>query len=179
MTEDKKDKPTTRVVNLHSEINEKSVGEAIQTLLDLTAEDEDKEITMVICSPGGLVYNAFALIDIMQAIKPNVRTVVGGFAASAAHLIALHGTKGRRFALPNAHMMMHSVTSGTRGSVRDMKIDLAQAELIQEQIINLIVAASRMSKEEVTDLIAKDTWCNARQAMEYGWVDGILKGLYL
>lgn len=165
-----------RVITLHKDVTQTSAGEVIAQLLKLASESDD-DITMVICSPGGLVYNALGIIDVMTAIKPDVRTVVAGWAASASHLIALYGTKGKRCILPNAYMMMHQISTGTYGNVREMVHEMKHIQMLQNHFVKLLAARSNLTVKEIEELIEKDLWVTAKQSVEYGFVDCITKSI--
>lgn len=175
MTDKEQSEPTKpRVISLHDDITSETAGSVIEKLLKL-ADEADDDITLVICSPGGSVYDAFAIIDIMTAIKPDVRTIVAGWGASAGHLIAVYGTPGKRFILPNAYMMMHKIWSSTHGTVNEMQVDMIQTKKLQDHFVKLISDRSKLTKSDIVKLIEKDLWCSARMCVQYGFVDGIIK----
>lgn len=113
-----------RIVFLNDEVNHQTANLVIAQLLHLAYEDPKKDIQLYINSPGGSVYDGLAIHDTMQYIKPDVQTICIGLAASMGAYLLSAGTKGKRFALPHSKIMIHQPSSGTRGTVTDMQIDL-------------------------------------------------------
>src|ERR1019366_6800414 len=116
-----------RIIFLGSDVNEASANIVVAQLLFLQAEDAKKDIYFYINSPGGSVYDAMAIYDTMQFVKSDIQTVGIGVQASAAAFLLSSGTKGKRFLLPHATVMIHQPSSGTRGKVTDQEIDLKEA----------------------------------------------------
>lgn len=165
-----------RIIFLGSGINDQIANLIVAQLLFLDREDPDKQIQMYINSPGGVIYSGLAIYDTMRQIRPPVMTVAVGVTASFGTVLLAAGTKGRRFALPNATVHMHQPwSSGGGGQASDIEIQ-AREILRQRDLLNNILAertGQPLDKIEVdTD---RDVYMTAQQAVDYGLVDGILE----
>lgn len=163
-----------RIVFLSEEVNDVSASLVVAQLLYLEAQDQDKDINFYINSPGGSITAGMAIYDTMQYIKCDVSTICIGLAASMGAFLLAAGTLGKRFALPNAEVMIHQPLSGMQGQASDIKIHADRILRIRERI-NVIL--SRVT-EKPLEVIEKDTdrdfFMSAQQAMEYGLIDNIL-----
>ena len=163
-----------RIIFLGSDVNEASANVVVAQLLFLQSEDAKKDIFFYINSPGGSVYDALAIYDTMHYITNDVQTVGIGVQASAAAFLLSSGTKGKRFALPNATVMIHQPSSGTRGKVTDQEIDLRESLRIK-QLLETIMAKNTGQKPEQIHLdMERDKWLTAKEAKSYGIIDDII-----
>lgn len=154
---------------------------AISELLYLASVDDTKDITMYINSPGGSVVDGLAIYDTMNFIKPDVSTVVVGMAASMGSILLSGGTKGKRYALPNAEVMIHQPSGGSQGMASDMEIAWKQMQRCKEKLTKYLVANSGRDPENPDDYnkvlndMDRDHWMTAEEALEYGLIDKIIK----
>ncbi len=166
-----------RIIFLGTDVNEASANIIVAQLLFLQAEDPKKDIYFYINSPGGVVYDALAIYDTMQYVTNDVQTVGIGVQASAAAFLLSSGTKGKRFLLPHSTVMIHQPSSGTRGKVTDMEIDLKE-HLRIKQTLNEIMAKNTGQKiEKIHEDMERDKWLTADEAKKYGLVDKIISDI--
>ena len=165
-----------RVIFFSGEVEENMCNIAVAQMLFLEAENPDQPISMYIKSPGGSVYDGLAVYDVMQYIKCPVHTYVTGWAASMGSFIAQAGEPGHRYILPRAMTMIHQPSSGTRGKVSDMEIDLIESIRIKKEMTELYVKHNSKGKtyEEFVTLLDRDRWLTATQAVELGLADQIV-----
>jgi ATP-dependent Clp protease, protease subunit len=165
-----------RVIFFTGEVEENMTDIIIAQLLFLEAESPDQPISMYIKSPGGSVYDGLAVYDVMQYIKCPVHTYVAGWAASMGSFIAQAGEPGHRYLLPRSVTMIHQPSSGTRGKVSDMEIDLIESLRIKKEMTELYVKHNSKGKtyEEFVLLLDRDKWLTAPQAIELGLADHIV-----
>jgi ATP-dependent Clp protease protease subunit len=149
----------------------------VAQMLFLEAENPKQPINMYINSPGGSVYDGMAVYDVMQYIKCPVHTYVTGMAASMGSFIAQAGEPGHRYLLPHAITMIHQPSSGTRGKVSDMEIDLGEGLRIKKEMTELYVKHNSVGTtfEQFTALLDRDKWLTAPQALELGLADSIIQ----
>jgi ATP-dependent Clp protease protease subunit len=163
-----------RIIFLGQDVNEHTANLVVAQMLFLENQDPNKDIIFYINSPGGSVYDAFAIYDTMQFVKPDIQTVGIGVQASAAAFLLSSGTKGKRLILPHATVMIHQPSSGTRGKVSDMEIDLREG-LRLKQLLNEIMARNTgQTLKRITDDMEKDYWMSAQESMKYGIVDKVI-----
>ncbi|HET7302051.1 MAG TPA: ATP-dependent Clp protease proteolytic subunit [Candidatus Saccharimonadales bacterium] len=163
-----------RIIFLGTEVNEASANIIVAQLLFLQAEDAKKDIFFYINSPGGSVYDAMAIYDTMQYVTNDIHTVGIGVQASAAAFLLSSGTKGKRSVLPNATVMLHQPSSGTRGKVSDMQIDLEEVLRLKKRLNEIVAENTGQKLKKVQDDMERDYWLSAKQALEYGIVDQII-----
>lgn len=163
-----------RIIFLGTEVNEVSANLIVAQLLFLQAEDPKKDIFFYINSPGGSVYDAFAIYDTMQYVTNDVQTVGIGMQASAAAFLLSSGAKGKRFALPNASVMIHQPSAGTRGKVTDMEIDLKEGLRLKRKLNEIMAASTGQTVEKITSDMERDYWMSAPEAKKYGLVDAVI-----
>lgn len=163
-----------RIVFLGSDVNEASANAIVAQLLFLQADDPKKDIFFYINSPGGSVYDALAIYDTMQYITNDVQTVGIGVQASAAAFLLSSGTKGKRFVLPNATVMIHQPSSGTRGKVTDQEIDLRESLRIKHLLESIMAKNTGQKPEKIHEDMERDKWLTAEEALDYGIVDRII-----
>jgi ATP-dependent Clp protease protease subunit len=164
-----------RIVFIGSPINDDIANSVVAQLLHLEQEDPKKDITVYINSPGGSVSAGMAIIDTMNFIKPKVSTVCVGLAASMGAMLLSAGEKGKRFILPNSHVMIHQPLSGVQGQASDIEITAKQIIKIKENLRDMLVKATGQKKDRVEQDMDRDFWMDANQALKYGIVDKIIK----
>ena len=163
-----------RIIFLGEEVNATTASLVVAQLLYLEAQDPDKEIQLYINSPGGSVTDGMAIYDTMQYIKCDVSTICVGMAASMGAFLLSSGTKGKRLALPNAEIMIHQPSAGTKGQVTDMAIHLRRLEIIKKRLNSIMAENTGQSLETVTADCERDNFMTAEEAKEYGLVDEII-----
>jgi ATP-dependent Clp protease, protease subunit len=163
-----------RIVFLGTGVDQNSANLVVAQLLFLQAQDPKKDIYMYINSPGGSVYDALAIYDTMQYITNDVQTVGIGVQASAAAFLLSSGAKGKRFLLPNATVMIHQPSSGTRGKVTDQEIDLKEALRLKDLLRDIMAQNTGQKKERIHQDMERDRWMTAAEAKQYGIVDDII-----
>ena len=163
-----------RIIFLGSDVNEASANVIVAQLLFLQSEDAKKDIYFYINSPGGSVYDALAIYDTMHYITNDVQTVGIGVQASAAAFLLSSGAKGKRFVLPNATVMIHQPSSGTRGKVTDQEIDLRESLRIKQLLETIMAGNTGQKPEQIHIDMERDKWLTAKEALKYGIVDAII-----
>lgn len=135
----------------------------------------NKDITMYINSGGGSVSSGLSIYDVMNMIKSDVRTICIGCAASMASVLLINGTKGKRFILPNAEIMIHEVSSFNMGKFTELKDRLDHTKSLNDRLMKIVASkTNRTYKQIKQDTINKDNWINSRTAVKYGFVDKVL-----
>ena len=163
-----------RIVFLGEEVNATTASLVVAQLLYLEAQDPDKEIQLYINSPGGSVTDGMAIYDTMQYIKCDVSTICVGMAASMGAFLLSSGTKGKRLALPNAEIMIHQPSAGTKGQVTDMAIHLRRLEIIKKRLNHILADNTGRDIETVTADCERDNFMTAEEAKEYGLIDKVI-----
>ncbi|MBI4188402.1 MAG: ATP-dependent Clp protease proteolytic subunit [Chloroflexi bacterium] len=163
-----------RIIMLFTPIADAVANTIIAQLLYLEREDPDKDISMYIQSPGGVINSGLAIYDTMQLIRAPVSTICVGMTASMATVLLCSGAKGKRYALPNSTIHMHQAHGGVQGQVSDIQI--AAREILREQEIlrDILVKHTGQSAERITHDTDRDFYLNAQQAVEYGIIDEVL-----
>ena len=164
-----------RIIMLHDEVNATTASLVVAQLLFLEGQDPNKDISLYINSPGGSVTDGMAIYDTMQYIKCDVSTICMGMAASMGAFLLAAGTKGKRYALPNADIMIHQPSGGAQGQATDIEIH-TQHILRMKQKLNEILAANT---GQPLDIIKRDTerdnFMTAQEALEYGLIDKVIE----
>ncbi len=163
-----------RIVFLGEEVNATTASLVVAQLLYLEAQDPDKDIQFYINSPGGSVTDGMAIYDTMQYVKCDVSTICVGMAASMGAFLLSSGAKGKRVALPNAEIMIHQPSAGTRGQVTDMAIHLRRLEIVKTRMNRILSENTGQSLEEVTQACERDNFMSADEAREYGIIDQVI-----
>lgn len=163
-----------RIVFLNGEVNSQTANLIIAQLLHLAYEDPKKDIQFYINSPGGSVYDGLAIFDTMNFIKPDVQTICVGLAASMGAYLLSSGAKGKRFALPHSKVMIHQPSSGTRGTVTDMQIDLEEGIRVKKQLNELLAQNTGQKLSKIEQDVERDFWMPAPEAKKYGVIDDVL-----
>lgn len=163
-----------RIIFLGSDVNEASANIIVAQLLFLQSEDPKKDIYFYINSPGGSVYDALAIYDTMHYITNDIQTVGIGVQASAAAFLLSSGTKGKRLLLPNATVMIHQPSSGTRGKVTDQEIDLRESLRIKKLLQEIMARNTGQKLARIHEDMERDRWMTAAEAKAYGLVDKVI-----
>lgn len=164
-----------RIIFLGTPINDQIANLIIAQLLYLEREDPDKDISLYINSPGGVVSSGLAIYDTMQLMRCNVSTICVGSAASFGTVLLCSGAKGKRYALPNATIHMHQPMGGVQGQASDIAIHAKEILRLQEKLNHIIANHTGQAFEKVSKDTDRDFFLSAEQAVEYGIVDEILK----
>jgi len=163
-----------RIVFLGSEVRDDNANAICAQILLLAAEDPVKDIFLYINSPGGSVTAGMAIYDTMQFVKCDISTVAMGLAASMGQFLLSAGTRGKRFALPHARVMMHQPSGGLGGSATDIRIQAEQILLIKRQLAQLTAEQTGQSVEQIEADADRDRWFTAEEAREYGLIDRVM-----
>jgi ATP-dependent Clp protease protease subunit len=163
-----------RIIFLGTEVNEHTANLIIAQMLFLENQDENKDIIFYINSPGGSVYDAFAIYDTMQYVKCDIQTVGVGIQASAAAFLLSSGTKGKRLLLPHATVMLHQPSAGTRGKVSDMEIDLKEGLRLKKLLNEILAKNTGQTLSKIEKDVERDFWMSATDAEKYGLVDKVI-----
>jgi ATP-dependent Clp protease, protease subunit len=166
-----------RIVFIGTPIDDNIANLIIAQLLFLQTEDPDKDINVYINSPGGHVTSGLAVYDTMQFVKPDVNTYCIGQAASMGALLLAGGTKGKRYALPNARIMIHQPWGGTQGTAADIHIQAQEILRIKDRINNLLVSHTGQPFDKIEKDTDRDYFMSADEAMKYGLVDSVIETL--
>ena len=163
-----------RIIFLGEQIDEHVAGLVVAQLLFLEAEDPEKDICIYINSPGGSVTAGMAIYDTMQYIKPDVSTICVGMAASMGAFLLSSGTKGKRYALPNAEIMIHQPLGGVNGQAEDIKIHAEWILKTREKLNRILAANSGQPLEKVEKDTDRDHFMSADEACTYGLIDKVI-----
>lgn len=162
-----------RIIFLSGPIEDHTANLVIAQLLFLASEDPKKDIQLYINSPGGSVSAGLAILDTMNFVKPDVATVCVGIAASAAAVILAAGTKGKRYTLPNAEVMIHQPWGGAQGQATDIEITAKHIVATRERLNKILSKATGQSLEKIEKDVDRDYFMMAEEAKKYGIVDDI------
>jgi ATP-dependent Clp protease protease subunit len=163
-----------RIIFLGEDVNEHTANIVVAQLLHLAYDDSTKDIKLYINSPGGSVYDGMAIYDTIQYIKPDVMTIGIGLQASMGAFLLSSGTKGKRFALPSSRIMIHQPSSGTQGKVTDMEITLRETILLKQQLNQILAKNTGQKLSKIEKDVDRDFWMSAKEAAEYGIIDGVI-----
>lgn len=164
-----------RIIFLGTEINDNVANAIVAQLLFLEAEDPEKDITMYINSPGGVVTAGMAIYDTMRYIKPDVQTICVGQAASMGAFLLSAGTKGKRFSLENSRIMIHQPLGGTQGQATDIEIHAKEILRLKKKLTEILAENCGKEVEEVYKDTDRDNFLSAEEAKEYGLIDKVIK----
>ena len=163
-----------RIIFLGEEVNPHTANLIVAQMLFLAAEDAKKDIIFYINSPGGSVYDGMAIYDTMQYVKNDVQTVGIGLQASMGAFLLSSGAKSKRFLLPNSKVMIHQPSSGTRGKVSDMEIDLHESLRVKRLLNEILAKNTGQPLKKIEVDVDRDYWMSAEEAKEYGLIDKII-----
>jgi ATP-dependent Clp protease protease subunit len=164
-----------RIVFLGTEVNDDVANIVVAQLLFLESDDPDKDIQLYINSPGGVITAGLAIYDTMQWVRPPVSTICIGQAASMGAVLLGAGAKGKRFALPNARILIHQPMGGARGQVTDIEIQAREIRHMKDLLTDILVQSTGKTREDITRDIDRDFYMSAPQAKEYGLVDEVFR----
>lgn len=163
-----------RIIFLGEEVNETTASLVVAQLLFLESEDPGKDIHLYINSPGGMVTAGMAIYDTMQYIKCDVSTICIGMAASMGAFLLAGGAKGKRFALPNAEVMIHQPSGGAKGQATEIQIAAENILKTKKKLNQMLADNTGKPYEVVAEDTERDHWMSADEALDYGLIDGII-----
>ncbi|MDP2799614.1 MAG: ATP-dependent Clp endopeptidase proteolytic subunit ClpP [Deltaproteobacteria bacterium] len=163
-----------RIIFLGSPIDDDLANLVVAQMLFLEAEDPDKDITLYINSPGGMVTAGLAIYDTMQYIKPNIMTLCMGQASSMAALLLAAGTKGKRYALPHSRILIHQPLGGAQGQATDVDIQAREILRLREELNKVLSDHTGQSIERISRDTDRDFFMGGGQAVEYGIIDEVI-----
>ena len=163
-----------RIIFLGEEVNDVTASLVVAQLLFLAAEDPDKDINLYINSPGGSVTAGMAIYDTMQYIKPDVSTICIGMAASMGAFLLAGGAKGKRYALPNAEVMIHQPSGGARGQATDIRIHAENILRTKAKLNQILAENTGKPVEEMERDTERDNFMSAEEAKAYGLIDAVI-----
>ena len=164
-----------RIIFLDGEVNEQSASVIVAQLLFLESEDPDKDIYFYINSPGGMVTAGLAIYDTMNYIKCDVHTICLGLAASMGAFLLSGGTKGKRYCLPNAEVMIHQPSGGAKGQATEIEIAYKSIQATKDRLNRLLAKHTGQPYEKVCADTERDHYMTAEEAKEYGLVDAVIE----
>ncbi len=164
-----------RIIFLGTEIDDTIANLVIAQLLFLESQDKAKDIKIYINSPGGSVTAGLAIYDAMQYVKPDVSTICVGMAASMGAVLLAAGADGKRFALPNAEIMIHQVLGGVSGQATDIKIHAERILKTKDRLNEILAKHSGKKKADVANDTERDYFLDASEAVKYGLIDKVIK----
>ncbi|MBR3296362.1 MAG: ATP-dependent Clp endopeptidase proteolytic subunit ClpP [Firmicutes bacterium] len=164
-----------RIIFLGEEINDVTASLVVAQLLFLESEDPDKDISIYINSPGGVISAGMAIYDTMQYIKPDVSTICVGMAASMAAFLLSAGAKGKRYVLPNSEVMIHQPLGGMQGQAEDLKIHAEHILKIREKMNRILAENTGQPYEKIAADTDRDNYLSAEEAVAYGLADKIVE----
>ncbi|HDA1579035.1 ATP-dependent Clp endopeptidase proteolytic subunit ClpP [Staphylococcus aureus] len=163
-----------RIIMLGSQIDDNIANSIVSQLLFLQAQDSEKDIYLYINSPGGSVTAGFAIYDTIQHIKPDVQTICIGMAASMGSFLLAAGAKGKRFALPNAEVMIHQPLGGAQGQATEIEIAANHILKTREKLNRILSERTGQSIEKIQKDTDRDNFLTAEEAKEYGLIDEVM-----
>lgn len=164
-----------RIIMVNGPVEDTMANAIVAQLLFLDAQDSEQDIQLYVNSPGGSVTSGLAIIDTMNFIKSDVSTIVMGMAASMGAMIQMSGTKGKRFALPNAEIMIHQPLGGAQGQATDIEISAKHILKTRARLNKMISEATGQTVEQVQFDTERDNFMDVERALEYGLIDAIVK----
>ena len=164
-----------RIIFLGDEVNDATASLIVAQLLFLESEDPDKDISFYINSPGGSITAGMAIFDTMQYIKPDVSTICVGMAASMGAFLLAAGAKGKRYALPNAEIMIHQPLGGMQGQAEDMRIQAERILRMREKLNTILSERTGQPLEKIAKDTDRDHFLEPDEAVEYGLIDAVIR----
>ena len=163
-----------RIIFLGEAVDRHISNLVIAQMLFLEHEDPKADIKLYINTPGGSVYDGLAILDTISLVKPDVQTIAVGLSASMGALLLSAGTKGKRFALPNARIMIHQPSSGTEGKITDQEISLRESVALKKKLNQILADNTGKPFKTIERDTDRDYWLSADDAVDYGLIDQIL-----
>ena len=164
-----------RIILLNEEVNSASAGVVVAQLLYLEGQDPEKDISLYINSPGGVITDGMAIYDTMQYIKCDVSTICLGMAASMGAFLLAAGTKGKRFALPNSEIMIHQPSGGAQGQATDISIHANHILRVKDKLNQILSERTGQPLDVVKRDTERDNFMTAQEALEYGLIDKFIE----
>ena len=164
-----------RIIFLDGEVNSDTASLVVAQLLFLESEDPDRDINLYINSPGGVITAGMAIYDTMQYVKPDVSTICVGMAASMGAFLLAAGAKGKRYALPNAEIMIHQPLGGAQGQATDIKIQADHIIRIKEKLNRILAEKTGQPLEKIAADTERDNYMTAEEAAAYGLIDKVVE----
>ena len=163
-----------RIIMLNDEVNNTTASLIVAQMLYLEGQDPDKDISFYINSPGGVITAGMAIYDTMQYIKCDVSTICIGMAASMGAFLLAAGAKGKRYALPNAEIMIHQPLGGAQGQATDIEISAKHILAIKERLNKILADRTGQPYDVIANDTERDNWKTAQEAKEYGLIDAVI-----
>lgn len=174
--DDKSVLDSNRIIFMNGFFDEDKAKTIMERLLTLEAQDPRKDIIMYIDSYGGHVHSLLAIHDVIKNLcRCDVATVCTGKAMSCGQILLMSGTKGKRFATPNARILVHEVGGGTFGKLSEMEIDINENKELQKILEGLFIKYSKLKKEDLNKLMQRDSYLSAKEAIKYGIIDSVVE----
>ena len=164
-----------RIILLNEEVNSASAGVVVAQLLYLEGQDPEKDISLYINSPGGVITDGMAIYDTMQYIKCDVSTICLGMAASMGAFLLAAGTKGKRFALPNSEIMIHQPSGGAQGQATDISIHANHILRVKDKLNQILSERTGQPLDVVKRDTERDNFMTAQEALDYGLIDKVIE----
>ena len=164
-----------RIILLNEEVNSASAGVVVAQLLYLEGQDPEKDISLYINSPGGVITDGMAIYDTMQYIKCDVSTICLGMAASMGAFLLAAGTKGKRFALPNSEIMIHQPSGGAQGQATHISIHANHILRVKDKLNQILSERTGQPLDVVKRDTERDNFMTAQEALEYGLIDKVIE----
>ena len=159
---------------LSGEVNDQVASTVVAQLLFLEAQDPDKDIYFYINSPGGVITSGLSMFDTMNYIKPDIVTICIGQAASMGAFLLSSGTKGKRYALPHARIMIHQPSGGAQGQSTDIQIQAQEIQRLKDTLNEILAEQTGKTTKRIEKDTERDNFMSAREALEYGLIDKVL-----
>jgi len=163
-----------RIIMLSGEVNDAVASSIVAQLLFLEAQDPDKDIYFYINSPGGVITSGLSMFDTMNYIKPDIVTICIGQAASMGAFLLASGTKGKRYALPHARIMIHQPSGGAQGQSTDIQIQAAEIQRLKDTLNAILAEQTGKKPKQIEKDTERDKFMSAEEAVEYGLIDKVL-----
>jgi len=163
-----------RIIMLSGEVNDQVASSIVAQLLFLEAQDPDKDIYFYINSPGGVITSGLSMFDTMNYIKPDIVTICIGQAASMGAFLLASGTKGKRYALPHARIMIHQPSGGAQGQSTDIQIQAQEIQRLKDTLNEILAEQTGKTAKRIEKDTERDRFMSSKEALEYGLVDKIL-----
>ncbi len=164
-----------RIIILNEEVNNASAGVIVAQLLYLEGQDPEKDISLYINSPGGVITDGMAIYDTMQYIKCDVSTICLGMAASMGAFLLAAGAKGKRFALPNSEIMIHQPSGGAQGQATDISIHANHILRVKDKLNRILSEKTGQPLEVIARDTERDNFMTAQEALDYGLIDKVIE----
>ena len=163
-----------RIIMLSGEVNDAVASSIVAQLLFLEAQDPDKDIYFYINSPGGVITSGLSMFDTMNYIKPDIVTICIGQAASMGAFLLASGTKGKRYALPHARIMIHQPSGGAQGQSTDIQIQAQEIQRLKDTLNEILAEQTGKKPKQIEKDTERDNFMSAEEAVEYGLIDKVL-----